>query len=190
VVAGFEHLAFVCNGCGECCRRLRVAITHRDLGRLVRQLELPPAELVGWLEPEQVDFESESASFVALPAGPRLMVLAQAHGACRFLSADGRCGAYSARPLDCRSYPFVLERDDERRVTRLALFEPAGCGDRGSSAMSLDELTREDDERSAALADYVTLVGRWNRLARHRARLRHRARGEGDFLAFLLTSCS
>ena len=190
MVAGSEHLTFQCNGCGDCCRGLRVALTHRDLVRLVRGLGVPAQDLVAWLTPEDVDFEAESASFVMFPAGPRLMVLAHEAGACRLLRADGRCGAYALRPLDCRAYPFVLERDESRRVTRLALFDPNGCGARGPEATNLAELEREDDERSVALAEYTSLVARWNRSARHRARFRHRARGEDDYLAFLLTACS
>lgn len=190
MITGAEHLGFACNGCGDCCRRLRVALTHRDLLPLVRGLGLPANELVAWLSPDEVDFAAESASFVAFPAGPRLMVLAHEDGACRLLRADGRCSAYAFRPLDCRAYPFVLERDASRRVTRLALFEPNGCGEYGPAATSVAELAREDDERSAALAEYVGLVARWNRMASHRARFRHRARGEGEFLAFLLTSCN
>jgi hypothetical protein len=70
-------------------------------------------------------------------------------------------------------------------VTRLALFDAAGCGERGEATASLPELCRADAERSAVLADYAELVARWNRLARHRARFRYRARGVADFFAFL-----
>jgi Fe-S-cluster containining protein len=185
LIIGSEHLAFKCNGCGDCCRRFRVALTHRDLSRLVRALGVAPAELVAWLTTDEVDFAAESASFVSLPNGPHLMVLAHAGGACRLLRADGTCSAYSARPLDCRLYPFVLQRDAARRPTRLALFEPEGCGERGTDGPSLLDLDRDDAERSAVLEEYAALVTRWNRLARHRARLRHPARGAPDFFGFL-----
>lgn len=182
---GAEHLTFACNGCGDCCRKHRVALTHHDLERLTRSLGATPEALVEWLPHDQVDLDLVSASMVLLPAGPRLMVLAHARGACAFLDAGDRCRAYAARPLDCQLYPFVLERTPEKAVTRLALFEPAGCGDRRSDAADLDELRRTDDERWSRLREYQALVAHFNRMARHRARLRHRPHGEREFFAFL-----
>lgn len=182
---GAEHLHFACNACGECCRRLRVALTHRDLLRLTRALRVPPASLVAWLAGGEVDPHEESANFALLPGGPRLMVLAQDSSACRLLDHDARCKAYEARPLDCRLYPFVFERDARQRATRLLPFDPAGCGERRAEAESFEELDRADAARWSELEEYQGLVARWNRFARHRERLRHRAHGEAEFFAFL-----
>jgi Fe-S-cluster containining protein len=182
---GGEHLRFACNGCGDCCRQLRVALTHRDLDRLTRTLRFGPASLVAWLAPDAVAPDEQRASFVLLPVGPRLMVLAHEAGACRLLSGDSHCRAYAARPLDCQLYPFVLERDSDQRTTRLSMFDPAGCGERREQPESLLELDRLDTQRWSELAEYQRVVGRWNRFARHRARLGHRAHGEAEFLGFL-----
>jgi Fe-S-cluster containining protein len=182
---GTEHLGFVCNGCGDCCRSHRVALTHLDLARLVAALGVPAASLVEWLGPEAVDLAAESAGMVTLPGGPRLMVLAHDAGACRLLDAEQRCQAYGARPQDCRVYPFVLERDPAGRAARLTLFEAEACGDRAEPSVELSEVDRADRQRWAELAEYRTHVARWNHLARQRDRLRHRAHGERDFLAFL-----
>jgi Fe-S-cluster containining protein len=182
---GAEHLHFACNGCGDCCRRLRVALTHRDLERLTRAMQAPAASLVAWLAPNEVDPNEERASFVLLPGGPRLMVLAQDSGACRLLDHEARCRVYEARPLDCRLYPFVFERDSEERATRLLPFDPAGCGDRREQAESLAELDRADAARWSELEEYQRLIAGWNRFARHRERLRQRTKGEAEFLTFI-----
>jgi len=182
---GAEHLDFACNGCGDCCRRLRVALTHRDLARLTRSLPIPAASLVDWLAPSDVDPNEDPAHFALLPGGPRLMVLAQDSGSCRLLDRGGRCTAYEARPLDCRLYPFVFERDSQRHATRLSLFDAAGCGERREPAQSFQALDRADAARWSELAEYRELVTRWNRFARHRARLGHRARSDAEFLAYL-----
>jgi Fe-S-cluster containining protein len=182
---GADQLHFACNGCGDCCRRLRVALTHRDLERLTRALQAPAASLVAWLAPNEVDPNEERASFVLLPGGPRLMVLAQDSGACRLLDHEARCRVYEARPLDCRLYPFVFERDSRQRATRLLPFDPAGCGERREQAESFEELDRADAARWSEIEEYQHLIAGWNRFARHRARLRHRAKGESEFLAFL-----
>lgn len=186
--AGAEHLHFACNGCGDCCRRHRVGLTHRDLARLKCVVGEPVERLVEWLAPEDVDFEAESASFVTLPEGPRLMVLAHAGGGCRFLTSDNRCGVYETRPRDCEIYPFVIERDEARRVVRLAMFEPEGCGERGATAMNFGGLARTDALCWAELDEYRRLVARWNRLARQRHRFGHREGTAEQFLAFVSVS--
>lgn len=185
-VNGAEHLHFACNGCGDCCRRHRVAVTHLDLARLVRHVTSPVETLVEWLGPERVDLDAESASFVSLPEGPRLMVLAHGSRGCRFLNENDRCDVYAARPRDCELYPFVLERDERRAPVRLALFEPEPCGDRAPLPASLADLARADAKRWEELDTYRERVKRWNVLARHRRRLGHRARSASAFLAFAL----
>ena len=141
-----------------------------------------------WLPPDEVDLEAESPSFVTLPPGPRLMVLGQTSAGCRFLTSDDRCSVYSARPRDCELYPFVLERDDQRRPLRLTLFEPEGCGDRAPMPKNLSLLANADTKRWAELDDYRTFVARWNRLARHRLRFGHRVGTAEQFLAFIDSS--
>jgi Fe-S-cluster containining protein len=183
---GAEHLHFACNGCGDCCRTHRVALTHRDLARLTGVARPPVEALVDWLPPERVDLDAESASLVTLPAGPRLMVLAHGDRGCRFLTADDRCAVHAARPRDCELYPFVLERNEQRQPVRLSLFEPQGCGDKSSSPVALLDLERADAERWAEVESYRALVARWNRLARHRQRLHHRAGTATEFLKFAL----
>jgi uncharacterized protein len=185
-LAGAEHLAFRCNGCGDCCRTHRVALTHFDLGRLAAYIGEPREALIAWLPPASVDLDAESASLVSLPEGARLMVLAHGARGCQLLGVDDRCGAYAARPKDCQLYPFVLERNERREPVRLSLFDPAGCGDTATSPGSSAWLERADAERWDELAAYRALVARWNRLAALRRRFGHRARTARDFLAFLL----
>jgi Fe-S-cluster containining protein len=190
-VRGAEHLHFSCNGCGDCCRRHRVAVTHLDLRRLTGVVAAPLETLVEWLPADTVDLDAESASMVALPGGARLMVLAHGREGCHFLTADARCGVYAARPRDCEAYPFVLERgksDEPRSVVRLSLFDPAGCGDRAELPLPLAELEQTDRRRWDEVAAYRALVARWNRLAGHRKRLGRPALGVPDFLAFVLPS--
>lgn len=164
-----------------------MALTHRDLSRLVAALQVPAPSLVDWLGPDQVDLEAESAGMVALPAGRRLMVLAHAAGACRLLGADQRCGAYDARPQDCRVYPFVVERDPRGGAARLSLFEADACGDRAEPRVAMEDVDGADRQRWAEVTEYRAHVARWNHLARQRERLRHRAHGEREFLSFLAT---
>lgn len=182
---GAEHLGFRCNGCGECCHRLRAAVTHHDLRRLCDGLGRSAESLVEWLSPEEVDMTDEPGSFVRLAGGKRLMVLARRDGACGLQQADQRCGVYALRPLDCRLYPFDLERDEHGTPVRLARLDPERCGDELGPAAALAELSQLDAERWHELGEYQALLQRWNTLAGHRSRFRRPLGGAADFLAFL-----
>src|SRR5688572_30682737 len=171
VLPGVHHLTFRCNGCGDCCRAMRVAVTHHDLQRLVLGLARPASSFVNWLAPDEVDMTNEPGSFVELPIGRRLMVLAQRDGACHLLDANQRCSAYAHRPLDCRLYPFDLGRDERGEINGVGRLDPNDCGEEGSAA-DLAELSASDEQRWRELREYQSQVARWKRLAAHRRRFR------------------
>lgn len=178
-------LTFRCTGCGNCCRSLRVAVTGLDIARLSAATGSPPSALGAWLAPDAVDMTGEPESFVELAEGRRLLVLAQRDGACQLLSADNRCGAYAARPRDCRTFPFDFEplSASHRDVRRLVLMPLKDCEYESDGNNDERALDADDRARWAELRDYQALVARWNRRAWHRRRL-HQSVGEAaEFLA-------
>lgn len=184
VLRGAEHLTFRCTACGECCHRIRVVLTHHDLRRLSAGLGRPAASLVDWLAPDEVDMTDEPGSFVRLAAGRRLMVLGHARGACQLLLPDQRCGAYEHRPLDCRVYPFHVERDEQGAPQALTRLDPERCGEQGAPA-ELEPLTALDAQRWQELLEFQERLLRWNTNARHRQRFGKPLGDEQAFLAFL-----
>ncbi|HET9955415.1 MAG TPA: YkgJ family cysteine cluster protein [Polyangiaceae bacterium] len=184
-IQGLENLDLRCSGCGECCKRLRVTLTHRDLARLRSFTSEPASRWVDWLAPDLVDMQGEPESFVELREGRRLMVLAHAQGACWFLSADQRCSVYAARPRDCRVFPYDWQREREGRVVRLALLPEPNCVLQTGPRSSLPLELAEDDERWAELRQYQDLVARWNRLASRRRRFGHRLGSAQEFIEYL-----
>lgn len=178
-----EALSFRCTACGNCCRNLRVAVTGSDVLRLSAATAKPPEALVAWLSPDEVNMTGEPASFVELSQGRRLMVLAQAHGACKLLGPDDRCTAYAARPLDCRAFPFDIERTDPARI-RLTLLPLLNCDHARDGAQDVAAIEAVDAQRWRELERFQRDVARWNRLAGHRRRLGHRLGSAADFLRF------
>ena len=185
VLSGAQHLSFRCNGCGDCCRNVRVALTHYDLVRLSQGLARPASTFVEWLTPDEVDMTNEPGSLVELREGRRLMVLLQREGACHLLDPSQRCTGYALRPLDCQLYPFDLSRDDAGNSVSLSRLDPQGCGDELGPPADIGELAALDARRWSELADYQGHVARWNRLAAHRRRFHRPLGAAAEFLAFL-----
>lgn len=193
LVEGREHLDFRCTGCGNCCRDLRVAVTHRDVARLAGATGEPVHALVDWLAPDEVDMSGEPGSFVELSLGRRLMVLAHRAEQCRWLDESFRCRVYAARPIDCRLYPFSIEPCPDGNSIALSLLSFTSCDSPGtadleppqSDSISERALALRDEARWSELTEYQGLVARWNRLARHRRRLGRSVGGPAEFFRFL-----
>jgi Fe-S-cluster containining protein len=179
-----EPLNFRCTACGECCRKLRAAVTDRDVERLVRFTGRSAEDLIEWVAPDAVDMTGEPESFVELPEGRRLMALSQRDHHCLFLDGDGRCSVHPARPADCRQYPFdVVGEEPAREIRLLPLAD--WCERKWDGENDRARVIAEDAARWSELSEYQERVSEWNRLARHRKRLRHRARTAREFLEFL-----
>jgi Fe-S-cluster containining protein len=189
-LASLSHVSpldFRCTACGNCCRNLRVAVTIDDVARLAAATGAAPSKLVAWLKPDAVDMTGEPESFVELSEGRRLMVLRQSEGACELLAADNRCGAYGARPRDCRAFPFdFIEPSLDPGPRRLVLLPLDGCEYAVDGHNDATTLEAEDRARWSELDDYQSLVARWNRRARHRRRLHYPIGDAASFLAFAL----
>ncbi len=182
-----EALRFRCTGCGNCCRKLRVAVTALDVKRLAAATGKTAPTLVEWLAPDAVDMSGEPGSFVELSEGRRLMVLAQSDGACALLDSDDSCRAYAARPRDCQAYPFDFEQPQRLASgkRRLALLPLDGCEYAEDGHNDAGALAALDRLRFEELATYQAQVARWNRLAWHRRRLHQSVGATTEFLRFV-----
>jgi Fe-S-cluster containining protein len=192
--AAVSALNFRCTGCGNCCRSLRAAVTALDVARLAHATGQPAGELVAWLEPDAVNMTGEPQSFVELSEGRRLMVLRQRDGACGLLGKDELCSAYSARPRDCRAFPFDFDGSSALAPStaegsarrRLQLLPLDGCDYATDAQNDPEALANEDQARWRELGDYWALVTRWNRRAWHRRRLHKTVGNSREFLEFML----
>ena len=187
MASGLGHLRFRCTGCGHCCRDLRVPLTHADVRRLVDATGRPASQIVAWLPTSEVDLTGEPGSLVLLdhPGGHALMALAQEGGACTFLAADERCGVYSARPGNCRLYPFSASFGRRGGIRRLRLLAGTDCDYARDGHNDVHELRAADELRWAEHRSYLAQISRWNRAQRHRALLGRRLHGAREFLAYL-----
>lgn len=98
-----KGLCFDCNNCSECCR---------FPGGVVMLSEQDLALLVEWSGLSQENFISEYCIWETEASGKQYLCLkcihtADGHDDCIFWDASiPGCKAYSARPAQCRTYPF------------------------------------------------------------------------------------
>ncbi len=87
-------LPFGCTACGNCCKSngdySHVYLREEEIGPIAEHLDMDPTQ---FLE-EQLVVEDGWISLQ--PDLPQ----------CQFLAADGRCGIYPVRPIQCRTWPF------------------------------------------------------------------------------------
>jgi Fe-S-cluster containining protein len=187
MASGLGYLQFRCTGCGNCCRDLRVPLTHADLRRLVDATGRAASQIVAWLPTREVDLTGEPGSLVLLDreGGHALMALAQHEGACVFLGSDERCGAYAARPGNCRLYPFAASFGRRGGIRRLRLLAGTACDYARDGHNDVHALRAADQLRWAEHRSYLEQISRWNRLQKHRSLLGRRLRSAQEFLAFL-----
>jgi len=187
MASGLAHLRFRCTACGNCCRDLRVPLTHIDLRRLVDATGRAASQIVAWLPTREVDLIGEPGSLVLLDhdASHALMALAQRAGACVFLGADEHCSAYSARPGNCRLYPFAASFGRRGGIRRLRLLGGTECESARDGHTEPHALRVADEQRWAEHVSYLAQIRRWNRAQRHRSLLGRRLQGAREFLEFL-----
>ena len=89
-------LRFECQRCGACCRYEPgfVFLSKRDIGRLAEALKT-----------EEKEFIDRYCRVVMYGGERRVSLKEKSNYDCIFWK-DGGCLVYSARPFQCRSYPF------------------------------------------------------------------------------------
>ena len=82
-----------CTQCANCCRHTSVSVTHEDIERISRRLDLTAEEVVHKYTTRE-------------PDAPALRQLASTSDGCVFLKGN-LCSIYTARPKACREFPHI-----------------------------------------------------------------------------------
>ncbi len=183
MAAGLHLLRFTCTACGNCCRSVRVPVTDTDVRRLVRATGRRAGELVEMLP---LDMSGEPETTVDLSGGRRVMVLRFSSGGCSLLAEDGLCGAYTARPLPCRSFPLHATFGRRGGIRRLRLLPLGDCPWERGERQDPHQLRALLEQQREELRDYARLVASWNRRQRRRRWL---GRAVEDAASFLELAC-
>ncbi|MDX9740067.1 MAG: YkgJ family cysteine cluster protein [Gammaproteobacteria bacterium] len=93
-----QALHFECTRCGACCS-----------GGPDEHVFLEPDEVPALAAELELSTSSFRRRYLMRTEEGDLVLRMRDDGACILLAADGTCGAYRARPLQCRTYPFWPE---------------------------------------------------------------------------------
>lgn len=138
-----DGLRFACTACGNCCR-------HHGEYAFVYLKDHEAEAIAGHL---QLDLATFLARYCRHDDG--WLSLRMDDPACPFLTAEGRCGVYPVRPVQCRTWPFWEQTlvEEAWRSDVLATCPGAGSGVLHSAdeveriARAHEDWYESDDER-------------------------------------------
>ena len=155
-----EPVYFGCNQCGDCCREMRIPLSHEDLLRIAATRPQEPLE--DWLYVYPV--EDTHPDGVRLNGQMGLLLLRQRDGACVFLR-DNACGIYGVRPRVCRIWPLEKPPRGERPL-RVApqheLLVKLACDRTPMDAAEQREVLQEIEAIARAYRQYDWRIQEWN----------------------------
>lgn len=173
-------LYFHCNQCGDCCREMRIPLSHEDLLAIHRHH--PDLPLSDWLQFYPVETTHPDALW--LEQQPGILLLRQRQGACTFLQ-NNQCGVYAYRPRVCRIWPF--EHVPGERTLRIApahdMLVKLACDQTPMPLADHQEIHDEIDAIAKAYSLYDLRIQQWNQKFRE-AESGHALE---DFVHFLKT---
>ena len=130
--------------------------------RLVAGTGMQASDFVRFFDTTQTDFERDREGWIRFPYGRRLLGLRKRNKRCIFLDGDNRCTAYDARPITCRTFPFMIDLDDNGTIENVEMNTGIRCGCPNGVHVSISRLRadarREDREDTA----YYRKLRRWN----------------------------
>lgn len=151
----------VCERChGNCCKIFIVFVTAHDVARIIRGLNIDPTCIINYY-PEEID--SNYPSFKMM-GKDYVLGLDSKHGSmkdCKFLMELGsyrRCGIHKLRPMNCRTYPFILDGNNLDFVEEFVCpkqWWPEGEERKGY----VDNIIQHHKE----LEEYKGIVMKWNK---------------------------
>jgi len=160
-------MKFKCMKCGNCCsdENILITVTHKDLQRLVKHLKCALNDLIkfiGFYYGEDLSREKMvTPAFLTVRGSAFLALIKKENGECIFLK-NNRCSIYPARPLVCRSFPFVFSV--EKGWLKWGLATKSGeCIGVGLG----EEISTKDLEKLGLLVineleEFKKLARRWN----------------------------
>ena len=161
---------FECTKCGACCRDefLLVTVTGSDIVKIAAVLGLGPDEMLKALDfyvisdSQSTPVGLERFPSVATESGLAFIALKKMeNGECVFLK-ENLCMIHPARPVVCRSFPFVFDESDGHRTWGLSAKKEICPGLGIGPQVSEVEINALADIILPNIQTYQEFVKEWN----------------------------
>lgn len=171
------YTTIACSGCGICCTIPIVPVTDSDVARLTAATGKSAAELVRFYKPDELEFDRDAEVWIRFPYGKRAMGLRRKWERCQFLTDDARCSVYAHRPMTCRTFPYVIEFDDDGKVSNVELNKIVKCKALPMPSSPLTQLRKDVLQEELEDEHYFAAIRAWG--------FEEKKGGTREFLAFL-----
>ncbi len=173
-----------CGGCAACCKEVIAVVTDADIRRICKHTGLEPLKFIKLYSPSQLELPPHQDGWIKMKEGRRMFGLKQPKGKCIFLGKRNRCTIYEARPMICRTFPFVLYFNSKGEVISIDSHKNANDGGAGCEAVlklnhpekKLEQDTKQESKEDLAFWKKIKL---WN--------TGQRKRTQEELLLFLKT---
>lgn len=154
---------YECSRCGTCCSVPVVPVTNSDIRRIASEIGKKASSFVRFYSPSEMDFDSESDVWIRFSYGKRAMGLRRRKDRCIFLNDEKSCTIYKARPMTCRTFPYMIDFDENDDPVKSSLNRIVDCKSKRKKPSPITDVIRNvyiEDEEDVS---YFDLIREWNR---------------------------
>lgn len=151
-----------CSRCSICCREPIVPVTDSDLKRICRVLKKPVEQIVRFYSTDEMDYNPESGLWISFVQGKRAMGLRKRLSSCIFLDDKNNCSIYSHRPMTCRTFPYMIDLDQDNMPLKVKLNKIVSCSCKRKRRSPLKEVIENVKVELKEDSQYYEKVERWN----------------------------
>ncbi len=152
-----------CKRCSICCREPVVPVTDSDLKRICKVLNKPAERIVRFYSIKEMDYDPESGLWISFVQGKLAMGLRKRLSRCIFLDDKNNCSIYSHRPMTCRTFPYVIDLDQDNKPLKVKLNKIVNCSCKRKRRSPLEEVIENVKVELREDSRYYEKVERWNR---------------------------
>jgi Fe-S-cluster containining protein len=152
----------VCNRCGTCCTEPIVPVTDSDVYRLCQFKDVSADKIVTFYGKDEIDFDSSSGFWINFKDGRKVMGLRKPKDRCTFLTKDELCSVYEERPMTCRTFPYMIDFDDDCNPKSVKQNKIVNCKSCRKGLSTLEDKGKEVLIELAEDEAYFEKVDEWN----------------------------
>lgn len=140
-------------------------VTDTDVRRLADGTGYEIEAMLRFPKLEDVNMDKRSPWGIKMADGSRRLMTVKWRrgGACMFLGADNRCGAYEHRPVVCRQHPFNVVFTETGGVERLTMSRIVECPAEWDGRSTRRDHARLERWSEREAETYLARVEAWNR---------------------------